>query len=455
MRVIVEKSSKATMFLGLQEVRDCAYRKNRFVMWQEIDGNLLAFNNMINKMVLLSDEEVTALNNLQNPDLKVLEPLIRDWFLVPVDFREEQEIDRCYELSQLYHDTSFYNNFIILPTTDCNARCFYCFEHGVQKLQMTEQTALDVADFMVKKSKGKPITVQWFGGEPLYNKKAIDIICKELQKNEISFTSTMVSNGYLFDEETAKKAASLWNLKSVQITLDGTEDIYNKIKAFIYKDEESPFVRVTDNIETVMNAGIRVSIRLNVSAQNKDNILELIEWLDNRYINKDRLRIYCSNLFDLEHKRTPQQAAEDFNRFVEIDNLLLQKGLKNYSLNSWFGDVRGCMTQNPNSVVIAPNGKLGKCEHYSEGDKMFGSIYEAEMKQEALNYWKQFNRIEACKDCVAYPNCLGEGHCPDLSLQCALIEKPMKIRHMTMAMQNEWKQYLKKGNEETDDSSSC
>lgn len=61
---------------------------------------------------------------------------------------------------------------------------------------------------------------------------------------------------YLFDGATVEQAVSHWKLKSVQITLDGTEEIYNRSKAFIYKDGKSPYQVVLANIQRLLDAGV-------------------------------------------------------------------------------------------------------------------------------------------------------------------------------------------------------
>jgi sulfatase maturation enzyme AslB (radical SAM superfamily) len=40
----------------------------------------------------------------------------------------------------------------------------------------------------------------------------------------------MFSNGLLFNDENIIKAKEIWNLKKIQITIDGTEPFYEKIK---------------------------------------------------------------------------------------------------------------------------------------------------------------------------------------------------------------------------------
>ena len=56
----------------------------------------------------------------------------------------------------------------------------------------------------------------WFGGEPLYNAQVIDLICNDLVERGIGYESSMISNGFLFDEKLIKRAAELWRLRQIQ-----------------------------------------------------------------------------------------------------------------------------------------------------------------------------------------------------------------------------------------------
>ena len=104
---------------------------------------------------------------------------------------------------------------------------------------MSQEVALKVAKYIAQSDS---IALNWFGGEPLYNIKAIGTITNYLIVHNKEFHSEMTTNGYLFNETVVKKAKELWNLTGVQITLDGTEKIYNKTKN--YKDVKgtSPFM---------------------------------------------------------------------------------------------------------------------------------------------------------------------------------------------------------------------
>ena len=115
----------------------------------------------------------------------------------------------------------------------------------------------------------------WFGGAPLFRKKCINIICERLKESGIPYRSSMISNGYLFDEKTVNEAKNLWKLKNVQITIDGTKDIYNKTKSFVYKNG-NPFETVMGNIKRLSENGISVTIRINVGKFNAEDAEKLI-----------------------------------------------------------------------------------------------------------------------------------------------------------------------------------
>ena len=70
------------------------------------------------------------------------------------------------------------------------------------------------------------------------------------------FTSSMISNSYLFDLETIIHAKNFWNLTNVQVTLDGTAPVYNKIKNYIYKDDTNPFQTIIKNMHNLLENDI-------------------------------------------------------------------------------------------------------------------------------------------------------------------------------------------------------
>lgn len=442
MTVIYECFNLADKILQKQKVDlQKIYRLSNFVISSKIDQERILYNNFTKKMVLLSQEEEMALKENTITYRECVKELIENWFLVPIGHDELKTCEQIFRISKLCEDSSYINNYIILTTTDCNARCFYCYEHGVTRTNMNEQTAKDVVAYILKRSSGKPVTIKWFGGEPLYNSKAIDIICNGLRIENIKFVTHMTSNAYLFSDNIVDRAKNNWNMKHVQITLDGTEAMYNKVKSYIYQDNNSPFKIVTDNIERLLKNNIEVTIRINMTEESKKDIYELIDFIDVRYSDKEKLNVYVANLFDLEHKQSADIIKKMYDEYFEIDKYLVEKKLRKYNIQAWNTLNRGCMAQNDKSVVISPTGQLGKCEHFSEGEKMFGSIYSDSIDINAVNYWHEHKRLDACNSCVAYPNCYGVSNCPSYSQNCEIAEKRLKLYNIEMSMRAKYFEY--------------
>ena len=80
---------------------------------------------------------------------------------------------------------------------------------------MSVGTAHKTADYIVRHCGGNKVRLAWFGGEPLYNAQVIDLICNDLVERGIGYESSMISNGFLFDEKLIKRAAELWRLRQI------------------------------------------------------------------------------------------------------------------------------------------------------------------------------------------------------------------------------------------------
>ena len=247
MKTIFEPAKPYFKLLGEQKVQAGAkYRLMTFVVQAAVDDGLLLLHNMTKEMVLLSQEEQAVFE--QRPTN--LPELISHWFLVPEEHDDCQLSLQLRNVARLMEPKQTnITGYTVMTTSDCNARCFYCYELGQARRPMTEQTAQQVAEYITKHSGGEEVSIGWFGGEPLFNKPVINHIANRLKEAGVKYSSTMTSNGFLLDAETVKEAHDLWNLKNVQITIDGTEQTYNRVKAFIYKGVNA-YETVMQNIAT-------------------------------------------------------------------------------------------------------------------------------------------------------------------------------------------------------------
>ena len=229
MQIILPPSGNTIKILGKPKLAEHGLRWMTYVLAQPVEGGVLVFHTLTRALLLLTPEEYAAPDNL---------PELRDgWFRVPQEMDDMKYADQVRFIRRtMQKEPEHITSYTIFTTTDCNARCFYCYELGRSRIPMSNETAHKAAAYIAAHCGGEKVHLHWFGGEPLFNKQVIDIICTDLAEKGIVYESMMISNGYLFDGATVEQAVSHWKLKSVQITLDGTEEIYNRSKSFIYKD---------------------------------------------------------------------------------------------------------------------------------------------------------------------------------------------------------------------------
>ena len=295
MKLLQNYASTLVGLLKDQRPRDGEpYRLMHFVVRQPVEEGLLLYNVLTRAVVLLSPEEARMIDE----NAAAVPELVAKWFAVPLSFDDRNLAREVRAVGKMLEKRpKGITGYTILTTTDCNANCFYCYEKGRRRIPMTGSTAQKVADFILRNSPGEKVHIRWFGGEPLYNKEVISLICGLLRDAKADYRSSMVSNGYLFDDETIAEAVSLWNLKKVQITLDGTEEVYNRSKAFIHA-EGSPYRRVLENIHRLLQAGVRVNVRLNIDRHNADDLFDLVDILIARFGGNELFTVYSHSLFD-------------------------------------------------------------------------------------------------------------------------------------------------------------
>jgi radical SAM protein with 4Fe4S-binding SPASM domain len=432
MKVIIPTTPLIEQIIGPQKrANGQHYRLMTYVVQQPVDDGLLLYNTLTCSLVLLTPEEAT--------DITAQQELIDRWFLVPQDYDDQKA---CREIRQMASDlkpaSKDITGYVILTTTGCNARCFYCYEKGTKPITMTAETASRVVRYIVAHRGDDEVKLRWFGGEPLVNAKAIDQISTELKEQGVPFRSEMISNGYLMDADLVQRAKELWQLQWVQITLDGMEQTYNRVKAYVHRGVNA-FERILENIGLLTAAGIRVDIRLNVDKHNIGEMAELVELLHQRFGGDEHLTVYSAGLLDEEHN------AELFAQRMQLEQQITACGFarKLYDLPK---DIRlnCCMADDDGShVVIAPDGHLGKCHHYLDRE-FFGHIDSEERNEAILRKFKERRAdIEACATCPFYPQCYRLVMCEN-DFGCTPETRQGGMHNMVASMKYEYECYLNK-----------
>ncbi len=430
--------------IGKQKVAgDADVRPLHYVVKDRVNGGTLWYNVLTREMLLIDDDEQGLAETMQR--------LKEQWFVVPQGFDDAKfcrEVRQLNAILGINKGDKSITGYTIFTTTDCNARCYYCFELGRPRRPMTQKVAEDTAHYIIDHANGNEVKLSWFGGEPLYNMSAIETITGILRDNGQKFTSLVVSNGYLFTEEVVHKAKTEWNLKSVQISLDGTQDIYNRSKGFIYKGVNA-YARVLDNIGNLLAEEIKVSIRLNVSSKNGKDLYNLVKELHEHYGKQKFLTVYSHALFDgSEYKR--EYGYEVKRRIHEdrmaIEGLASEYGYKGQKYLDKDLSLYYCMADNPYTVTIQTDGRIGKCEHYSD-DHYFGSIYGGAVDNDVVKMFQRKEQLPtSCNGCAYYPDCVRIEACPDKE-PCIPEDKEEHIDEVHRKMlntYNAWKEWKKK-----------
>lgn len=435
MEVISQAEKKVLSILGKPAHSENGYRLIRYCIQNRVEDGILLFNILTRELLLLREEEFENLLSLQE---------LKDrWFVVPEQLEEKKKAEMVrWMVRSTARKKKNITHYTIMTTTDCNARCFYCFEKGRSRIPMSEETAHKTARYIREHCGGEKVSITWFGGEPLFNRKAMDIISADLQAAGVDFHSAITTNGYLFDEEAVQKAKMLWNIQRVQITLDGTETVYNRSKAFIYRDGGSPYQVVMGAIERLLEQGIPVNIRLNLDLYNAEDLMKLADELAGRFGGKKGFTVYTHHLFDGEIAVADAHTDEEWTPRFEAMHRLNSR-LESYGLRKIPGlrkklKQNQCMADAGSALVIAPTGDIGLCEHHSDSE-FIGHIDREELDQEAIRSWQETSpETPECYECIWYPECLRLKRCT-LACVCFRHQLEADLRSVKEAMAREYR----------------
>lgn len=421
MKEIVKPDRFVLKLLSNRQTNGTERRLTRHCVTAECPEGVLFYHTLTGELVLAEKDEISS------PELR--SQLAGKLFFLRDGEDENRMADSVRRMiSVLKPAKKSVTGFTVLTTTDCNARCFYCYEKGARRLSMTEETAEKVADHIAEVSRGDRVKIAWFGGEPLFNRSALTVITRRLSEKGLPFSSSMTSNGYLFDEDTVKEASELWNLKSVQITVDGTEAVYNRTKAYI-SSEDNPFARVMRNIGLLADRGITVFLRLNMNRSNYPDLMKLAGELGRRFGGREEIKAYPVMLRSFAGEVGEFADCKDEVRaYFYLKNELKANRIGRRETIVLEGFPTGrCMADNDGCEVIHPDGSLAKCEHFDETE-VFGDVFSDIRKEGVTDSWKERVVFDECRVCAMYPRCINLKKCAWAAFGCSEALREIRIR---------------------------
>ena len=262
------------------------YKISRFNIQIPYNNQWVLYNTFTGALSILDSP-------IQQIDESHYSKLVEQGFLVDdrLDELNKLEFERNREL---YSSRVNHLHIEIAPTLRCQAKCWYCFEnHG--GIVMNRNVAEDVVAYLKRRidSSGcKEFSLLFFGGEPLIAMDIVEIIGRSIKlycdRKGIAFYIDIITNGINYTLDNAISLRKI-NVRNVQITLDGLGQRHNQAKGV------DCFSTVIKNIVDCCELS-NVSIRINVSTENKEEIPDLLKYLLEDLQLDGKIRV-CRNIW--------------------------------------------------------------------------------------------------------------------------------------------------------------
>lgn len=354
-----------------------------------------------------------ALSEFEDDELRLsdLDALIECGFIVRNDSDELAELKYEYDNRESLSDEL---HLIIATTLDCQLRCVYCYEEH-PSVYMKDSVKNDIYRLVDRyASGGKNISVVWYGGEPLLDFESIKTMSEEFIKTcdryGVSYSASMISNGYGLDDDKISKLKEL-HILSIQITIDGMKKIHESRRPM--SDGSESFDRIISNVLHLYNdSDTEVHLRINVDKENISSAYELVDYCAQLGLKDIDLNLGMMKEFGCDHNcsgcsnrlYSMKEFGEEFVRFKDhLENKgflhAIEKMQPEYKVNS-------CTLDAPDAYVIDPQGYVYKCiskvgqKEFSIGNVSDGFDNNAHRAVDPFSF-------KTCSDCRYFPICKG------------------------------------------------
>jgi radical SAM protein with 4Fe4S-binding SPASM domain len=369
-----------------------------------VDGGELWYNTLTREIILISTDDNRLIERNNTLTMKML---VEKWFYIPEDMSDKTLVYMFWQSYYMRNPQrgSSITLATIFTTTECNARCPYCYEYGIAKNTMTEEIASQSAKYLIKNASNK-IRLKWFGGEPLLNTKAIDLICNEISDSGLEYSSYLVTNGYILDKITDDQLKKLWKVTDIQITIDGTREQYQKIKML----PEDAYDKLLNSIERLVRLQITIVLRMHITDTNYEDIKNLVTELSQRFAKlgdaRKYIHAYAAPLFEGLGKNPAEMTNElrhkIYDDYLGIDDLISNSGIDR-SRRVKNVKACNCMADSHHSIVITPTGDLTPCEHCCDKE-IIGNVFTGGTIPS--KWYERTPELPECESCPVYPQCI-------------------------------------------------
>jgi uncharacterized protein len=413
-------------------------RYNKVVHVLEGDRHLL-FNGITTALISLDGELFEKVEDIL--------AAINDGFSVPED-DQTQEIYRTLvdgrfiiprpvdelALLKVRYNVSRHSNplsLTILPTLACNLACVYCYENS-RPDSMTEDTVDAVCAYVEERARNERINrfhVTWYGGEPLLAASTVWELSERFlslsEEHGFKYTAAITTNGTLLTKEAVDNLL-LYNVKNMQVTVDGPRDTHDGRRPF-KSGKGSSFDAIMHNLDYVVGK-MSVMLRTNTDNRNVGGAIELLDvfaekgWLD----RGKKFRPYMAPVSKMTEACADTASdcctAQDFvDHSMDFCRACVNHGVAIKTRAEYHFPITvkyNCGAIALNSMVVNPSGDIHKCGlTVSDDTENLGNIRDPmDLVNPNMLKWLSFDpfELEECRECDLFPVCLGA--CPRITL---------------------------------------
>lgn len=404
-------------------------KKSHYTCFAPTKQGFVGYNTVGNSFVYLrQDIYLNYYNNDRFRELEDLFPaqyqqLIESGFLIDDDVDEFKDLQKEYE-SQVKGSTDY--ELTLLPTLDCNLRCWYCYEKHITGSRMSEAVRDSIllhVSSVLDNSNIHVLKVTMYGGEPLlYFKEELYPLLKQIKQiaedREKSVSFFFVTNAVCIDDTSIPLLKELNS--NFQISIDGYKEKHDKVK-FIPGSRRGTYDQVIETIHklTEQIEHVYINLRLNYDDETLLNMEQLVK--DLLTVDRRKIGIHLERVWQTSGSLNP-----DNIQLKNVINLLLLNRF-NVSYMNLFRKKLSCHSSMENQSIISYDGKVYKCtgrdftDTFSEGLlQENGSIrWDQEKLDRRMQVCTYDN--EWCRACKFLPLCWGP--CNQKLLESGVTEK--------------------------------
>ena len=413
-----------------QVAEDEAWVPSRFnVRAVTEDGGILLWNTLSGSMSLFKPGQAGRIKGLlaRKGHGATGDPFAK--YLYDRGFLVKQSSDelskfRYYFGQQHYRDDVL--QLILMSSEDCNFRCKYCYEKFARGT-MLPWVRRGIKNFVEKKAgRLRNLSINWFGGEPLYGFKAIEDLApffkEQAEKNGLAFHSHMTTNGYLLTPDIVTKLFD-WRISAFQITLDGLPENHNCNRPT--REGGATFDTIFNNLVAMKERAdnFHVGLRVNFDWENAPHMDRFLDMTSAAFGGDERFQLNFHRIGKWGGDRDDQlevcggKDGDAVLRDLKAEAKRRGLNIRTLKMSNRLGG-EACYAARPYNFLINARGQVMKCTILldTKPSNIVGQIDEEgglDLDAERMALWTDpsFESDLQCQKCTVLPLCQGI-HCP-------------------------------------------